>query len=263
MTLTVPPARRRIAVCADDFGLTAAACRSILSLGAAGAITATSCAVDGPALSAHLPALKALRPAISVGLHLNLTENPAFAGSQSLPRWILATWLRHRLDATALRAEIRRQLERFETLFGTPPDFVDGHEHVHQFPVLRTLLLDELRDRPGARMGLRCTWPNHLRGSKAALIGLLGAAATRREAAARGLRINRDFAGVYDLKAPSGYATRMEEWLRTLDDGGLIMCHPEWPGETAHLARAHEHVFYSSGDWPRLLRSWNVALARP
>jgi len=259
----VPPAKRRIAVCADDFGLSAAACRSILALGAAGALTATSCAVDGPALAAHLEALKALRPDLAVGLHVNLTENPCFAGSQALPRWIAATWLRRRLDVTALQTELRRQLDRFETLFGTPPDFIDGHEHVHQFPVLRELLLEEIHARYGDRVRVRCTWPSHFRGSKAAIIALLGGAALRRGLRARGLLGNRDFAGVYDLKSAGGYAARMDEWLRTLDDGGLIMCHPEWPGETPHAARAHEHAFFSSADWPRLLRSWNVALARP
>ena len=262
MRTTIPPARRRIAVCADDYGLTDAASRSILALGAAGAITATSCAVDGPAVEAHLQALKALRPGLAVGLHLNLTENPHFAGCQPLSHWILATWLRRRPQLDSLQVELRRQLDRFETLFGSPPDFVDGHEHVHQFPVLRDLLLDEIQARYGNTVRVRSTWPSHFRGAKAALIALLGARSVRAGLLARGLRSNRDFAGVYDLKATRGYAQRMDEWLRTLNDGGLLMCHPEWPGATADPARAQEHAFFSSPDWPRLLRSWNVALAR-
>jgi predicted glycoside hydrolase/deacetylase ChbG (UPF0249 family) len=260
MTMSVPPARRRVAVCADDFGLSDAASRAILALGVAGAITATSVAVDGPALEAHATALRALRPRLAVGLHLNLTENPHFAGSRSLRGWILACFLRRGLDRGALAAEIRRQMQRFETLFGAAPDFVDGHEHVHQFPVLRELLLDALVERHGARVAVRCTWPQHYRGAKAAFIGLLGARALRKGLAARGLRGNSDFAGVYDLKSTRGYAARMDEWLRSIADGGLIMCHPEAPGERASPARAHEHAFLGSGEWPRLLRSWNIVL---
>jgi predicted glycoside hydrolase/deacetylase ChbG (UPF0249 family) len=262
MTLTVPPAKRRIAVCADDFGLTAAATRSILELAAARAITATSCVVDGPAMLRNLAPLRALRPQLSVGLHLNLTENPEFGGNQSLPAWILTTFLRRREGLAGLQAELRRQLDRFEQLLDGAPDFVDGHEHVHQFPVTRELLLDELKSRYGARIVVRCTWPRHFRGSKAAVIAMLGARALRAAAQARGLRCNRDFAGVYDLRSHSGYAARMDEWLRNLDDGGLIMCHPESPALGGAPARAHEHQFFSSPEWPRILRSWNVALAR-
>ena len=258
----MPASQRRIAVCADDFGLSAAACRSILALGASGAITATSCAVDGPAMAEYARELCSLRPRLAVGLHLNLTENPNFAANQSLPRWIAATYLRRGAPGALLRAELRRQLDRFEELFGAAPDFVDGHEHVHQLPVLRDLLLDELSLRYGNRVAVRCTWPRHYRGAKAAVIALLGAAALRRGLLARGLSGNRDFAGVYGLAGSSGYAARMDEWLRNIDDGGLIMCHPEMPGDRAAAARAHEHAFFSSADWPRMLRSWNVALTR-
>jgi chitin disaccharide deacetylase len=256
----VPPARRRVVLCADDFGLSDAASRAILALAAANLITATSVAVDGPALEPHLAALRALRPRLAVGLHLNLTENPQFAGARTLPRWIIATCLRRGLDRAALATEIRRQLERFDLLLAGPPDFVDGHEHVHQFPVLRDLLLHELTQRYGTRVAVRCTVPQHFRGLKAGLIGRLGARALRRALVARGLKSNSDFAGVYDLRSAQGYGSRMDEWLRSIADGGLIMCHPEAPDDRTSAARAHEFAFLGSPEWPRLLRSWNVVL---
>ena len=261
MTSAVPPARRRVTLCADDFGLSDGASRAILALGSANAISATSVAVDGPALEPHVAALRALRPRLSVGLHLNLTENPRFAGARSLPRWIVATFLRRGLDRSGLAAEIRRQLERFDALFGAPPDFVDGHEHVHQFPVLRDLLLDAITTRYGRGVAMRCTVPRHYRGLKASLIGRLGARALRRALLSRGLGANSDFAGVYDLRSARGYGGRMDEWLRSISDGGLIMCHPEAPGERTTAARAHEFAFLGSAEWPRLLRSWNIVLA--
>ena len=36
-----------------------------------------------------------------------------------------------------LTAEITRQFEAFAAAFGRPPDFVDGHHHVHLFPQIR------------------------------------------------------------------------------------------------------------------------------
>ena len=176
---SVPAATRHIILCADDFGLSDGANRSILQLADGAAISATSCAVDGPAMSTHVAALRERRPRLAVGLHFNLTENPNFPGSRTVPRWIIATYLRGNLDVEALRREVHRQFARFDELFGAPPDFVDGHEHVHQFPLLRRLVLDTARERYGTGFFVRCTWPRHFRGMKAAVIGLLGARSLR------------------------------------------------------------------------------------
>ncbi|MEY4761480.1 MAG: hypothetical protein RLZZ200_1336, partial [Pseudomonadota bacterium] len=202
-----PPARRRVAVCADDFGLTAGANAAILELGARTAITATSVAVEGPRAAGDATALHALRDRISIGLHFNLTENPRFPHVRGVKGWIIATWLR-RLDRRVLDAEVDRQLDLFESLFGMAPAHVDGHEHVHQFPGVRDALIEAIARRYGTTMTVRDTWPRRYRGPKAAVIGLLGARALGRHLAARGLRSNRDFAGVYDLAAAEGFGDR-------------------------------------------------------
>lgn len=259
MRVTAAAPVRRIDVCADDFGLTDAACRSILHLGGRGALSSTSVAVDGAALPLHLPALRTLRPCLRVGLHLNLTGNPAFAGSRPVSTWIRDCWL-GRVDRAALAGEIDRQLQRFRQLFDSTPDFIDGHEHVHQFPVVRDLLLAALLRHHGQSVPIRCTWPLHWRGAKAAMIGLLGARALRDAAARQGLRSNSDFAGVYDLQSPDGYAARMEHWVARLADGGLIMCHPEYPQPDAHPARMAEHAYFDSPAWPALLARQGLTL---
>ena len=250
---------RQIDVCADDFGLTDAACRSILHLGERRALSSTSVAVDGTALATHLPALRGLRPRLRVGLHLNLTGNPAFAGSQPVSAWIRECWLGH-VDRAALATEIGRQLDRFSQLFDSAPDFIDGHEHVHQFSVVRDVLLQAMVNRYGTSVPIRCTWPLRWRGAKAAVIGLLGARALRDAALQRGLRLNQDFAGVYDLRDTSGYAERMERWVAQLADGGLIMCHPEYPQPGAQPARVAEHAFFDSPAWSHLLARWGLTL---
>jgi predicted glycoside hydrolase/deacetylase ChbG (UPF0249 family) len=255
-------AARRIQVCADDFGLTDAANNAILDLGACGAISATSVAVDGPSLGTAIEALRPLQGTMSVGLHLNFTENPHFAGPPRISGWIIAAWLR-RLDRRALTDEIHRQLDRFETLLGKPPTHIDGHEHVHQFPGIREPLLQAVQDRYGRTTLIRCTWPRSYRGAKASLIGLLGAHALHAGVSKRGLRCNTDFAGVYDLQATEGYATRMDEWLGSIRDGGVIMCHPESRERHASPARLHEYEFLRSPEWPALLKTWNTELVGP
>jgi predicted glycoside hydrolase/deacetylase ChbG (UPF0249 family) len=67
---------------------------------------------------------------IDLGLHLTLT------GQRSLPRLALAACL-GRLDAGAVAIALRDQLDAFLAAFGRPPDFIDGHQHVHLLPVVR------------------------------------------------------------------------------------------------------------------------------
>ena len=259
--MTAETRRRRVALCADDFGLSDAASLAILDLGAQGALSANSVAVDGPAADAHASALRTLSSRLSIGLHFNVTENPHLRGPRGIRGWILASWLR-RLDRSTLEREIKRQLDRFETLLGQAPTHVDGHEHVHQFPGLREPLLDAVARRYGAATVVRCTWPRHFRGGKAALIGVLGARAMRRGATRRGLACNTDFAGVYDLKSDQGYAARMSRWLRDIEDGGVIMCHPESDQAPGSAARRHEYAFLRSAGWPELQARWQITLMR-
>ena len=91
---------RRLVVCVDDAALDADVTRSVLTLAAAGRITAASAMVGSPHWPVHATALAAA-PGIDLGLHLDLTE---FCDPQPLP----ALWLRAyagRLDADSLRVD--------------------------------------------------------------------------------------------------------------------------------------------------------------
>ena len=54
---------------------------------------------------------------------------------------------RRRLRRDALAAEIASQLRAFSDLFGRPPDFVDGHQHVQLFPQISGALLEVAKER--------------------------------------------------------------------------------------------------------------------
>src|SRR5690606_36013742 len=120
-----------------------------------------------------------------LGLHFNLTEGHAGAvPAQGLGQVLRAAYLR-RLPAAQLRSAWRAQLDAFEQALGTPPDFIDGHQHVHQLPGVRQALLAELHARyaPHERPWVRSTVPagGLWRAPKAAVIALLGGwTATRR-----------------------------------------------------------------------------------
>src|SRR5690606_26402661 len=55
----------------------------------------------------------------------------------------------------------------------------------------------------------------------------LGAAAFNRSARRYGFHLNARFAGVYDFRGEeAAYRRLLPDWLRHMQDGDLLMCHP-------------------------------------
>ena len=151
------PARlRKLWLCADDYGISPAVNRAIRDLIGRSRINATSVMVATPSFSAaeaqaladlagpHLAAPNR-RPAI--GLHFTLTApfRPAALAYRPVAHdgaflslaGTFAAGLQRRLDPDVLAAEAENQFAAFRAAFGRPPDFVDGHQHVHLLPRVR------------------------------------------------------------------------------------------------------------------------------
>src|ERR1700712_3818221 len=118
----------RLILCADDFGDTAGATGAILALGGQGRITAAAVMVGGKETAAAAADLKRIAK-LGIGLHLTLSGGDAPASSEPPPRRTLphierltAAAFARRLPVSAVAAEIERQFDRFELLFGRPPD---------------------------------------------------------------------------------------------------------------------------------------------
>lgn len=203
----------------------------ILALADQGRLSGASCLVDGPSFPAGAARLAASR--LQIGLHLNFTESFGQPGPcRPLGGLIASAYLR-RLSPSALRASVQRQLRLFEDRIGRVPDYVDGHQHVHQLPQVREALLEALGNYPEPRPWLRDTGRPRVAGlplrlqAKAWVIAALGAAAFRRHAQAQGLRTSDGFLGVYDFQGgTSAYLAWMRRWLAMCRDGDVLMCHP-------------------------------------
>jgi predicted glycoside hydrolase/deacetylase ChbG (UPF0249 family) len=261
----------RVGICADDFGLSSAVDDAVLDLARHGRISATSCLVDGPAFALDAPELVALRAegALDVGLHLNLTER----FGEDAPRWPLLqlvsrAYLRG-LPAQDVQREIRRQLDRFRDVLGFGPDHVDGHRHVHQFPVVRELLLRELAHSAGAAPWVRDSRPRQGSLSKVAggerckalAIGVLGAGRLRSALREQGIASNERLLGVYSDRCNADtYMLRLQAWLERARDGDLIMCHPVAAGTQAAAASGGpaEYAVLAGRAFPGLLAHHGV-----
>jgi chitin disaccharide deacetylase len=227
--------RRTICIAVDDFGLHDGINQAALELAALGHAQAIGCMVGGPAWRNGSRTLRRFDARqLDLGLHLDLTECTPLRGTRRpLASLILDAYV-HRLDGRAVRAEIKTQLDAFEHALGRSPAYIDGHQHVHQLPVVRDELLQELAERYGeCKPWLRCTRrPRDLPAAlgsrmKPWLIEQLGAAGLTAMALRAGHAQNARLLGVYDFRGGAQpYRRRLAAWLSVARHGDLLMCHP-------------------------------------
>ncbi len=264
-------AGRPLLLCADDFGLTPGIAQAIAGLVRAGRLGAFSCLANGPAWRQDAGLVAGLRAQARAGLHFNLTEgrplSPALARHwpqlPSLGRLLLAAHLR-RLPRAAVADELAAQWQAFVDASGGPPDFIDGHQHVHHLPGVRQALLAWLQRHPvPVRSTARLGGPGGR--LKRWVIEHSGGRALARELRQRGLPHNPLLLGAYDFQA--GYRPLMQAWLAQVPAGGaLLFCHPGQasPGDAPDpiaAARQRELAYLGSEAFAADLRAAGVVLA--
>jgi chitin disaccharide deacetylase len=226
-------------------------------------------------------ALRGLDAEIQTGLHLDLTHFPPlgarlqrFALDGKAPRLAaLAEAMRRAVPLGALRDEIQRQFDRFEAHFGAAPDFVDGHQHVHALPGVRSALADAIASRdPTFRPWLRNPGDSTQRilarrtqAAKAFCVRALSAGFCART---RGFAHNDGFAGFSGFDPSQNYRSAFARYLAAPGSRHLVMCHPgdEEPsgGRPAQHAasRRRELAFLLSAEFSNLLEESDFSLAR-
>ena len=218
----------KLILCADDFGQSEAIDQAIIALIEMDRLSATSCMTLSPRWTL---AAKKLTPSIrkkaAIGLHLDFTH---FGEAISHPKLVYLTITRQ-LSKEKLRSSIHQQLDAFEAGIGTAPDYVDGHQHVHQLPVIREALLEVLSARYQIKLPwLRIAKPPLSDGFKGIVIGLLGARALKRKAKKLGFVCSGSLLGAYGFNGSNeAYLARFRGWLKELkadEATPVLMCHP-------------------------------------
>lgn len=273
-------------LCADDYALAPGVSRAIIELIAAGRLSATGCMTLSPDWPEHAQWLKPWAGRADIGLHLTLTDQaplapmPTLAPAGRLPSLgalMAASWrgrLRRPDHAAEIATEIVRQIDAFEAAFGRPPDFIDGHQHVHLLSGIREHVLDAAYRRLGRHAYVRsCAEPPGAvlaRGvavPKTLLIAALGRPFAR-AARAAGLRTNARFRGVYDFATREPVASLFARFLSGDDDGLLVMCHPGFVDADLRARdpltdrRREEHAFLAGDAFPALLARLGRRVAR-
>ncbi len=274
---------RTITLCADDYALSYGVSAGILEALHAGRLSAVSCLTNGPRWPALGNELLRERFDADIGLHFNLTIGaplsvmPVFAPDGRFPdiSAVIRGAMRGKLPMKEIRAEIDRQLDRFEAVMERPPDFVDGHQHVQALPGIRDALLDALAERhlegncwlrdSGDALH-RILW----RGGpvKKALIVRGLSTGFRRAARRRGFLANDGFSGFSDFNPGHDYGRQFSGFLSARGRRHLIMCHPGHVDEDLReldpvtVTREQELAFLLSARFSEMLERKKVKLGR-
>lgn len=277
MNTPAPAARtrvRRIVMCVDDVALNPAVTTAVVKLARLGVISAASAMVESPHWVREAARLREL--SIDVGLHFNMTHSfgPLAQPTLSWPALVLRAWS-YRLSGPLLHDAFDRQLEAFTRNARRLPDFIDSHQHVHQFPQIRAELFRAI-DRwwPGAmRPWVRSTYPvagRHVsllsRLQMPALQARLGGPRFRQLAEVAELPTNRTYAGLYNFDLEDRlFAKQCDRWLSSVRDGSLWTVHPaaaEWNPDPIAKARVAEYAVLRSSSFRQRMADAGIRVCR-
>jgi predicted glycoside hydrolase/deacetylase ChbG (UPF0249 family) len=251
---------KRIILCADDYGQNSAISQAIVELVKGERLSATSCLVTSPSWPDQAKWLTPLKSNIDVGMHFNLTDGKPL--SKELPAFfnlkeLIVNANFKEVDPKPIVAEFNAQLDAFTNVFGQLPDFIDGHQHVHQFPVIRDVVIKAYEERlRGNGSYMRCTFnPSQITRVmdvayfKQLMIQLCGGIKFRSELIKKKIPHNTSFSGIYNFSNSFAYAQYFPRFLKQVEDGGILMCHPGLMSgdEVEEMARArhNEYLYFN------------------
>jgi chitin disaccharide deacetylase len=276
-----------IVLCADDYGIAPGVGEAIRHLLSLGRISATSCMTGSEFWPEEARRLKPFEESADIGLHLTLTDQaplaamPHLAPQGRMPNIMRMIFLAHgrKLGQPTLRNELKgeilRQFDRFEAEFGRPPAYLDGHQHVHQLPIVRDLVIELYRERlaQGGAYMRYCTERfgailsrRHYVGESLG-IAVLGQRFARRARNA-GIPGNRRFSGVHDFSGRIPYGVLFESFIANASAGTLVMCHPGIADAALEAAdrvtvqRQEEYQYFLSNEFLESLKRHNVSISR-
>lgn len=228
-------------LCADDFAMSDGITHAVEALAADGRLSATSALVTGPLWNSHRHRVPPLRESLAVGLHLTLTWGEprtrmrAFGGKFPDLHTVITKALVGTLPTEEIAHEFQRQLDVFQDATGDAPAFIDGHEHVHALPMVRTALLTAL-----ARTGHPKPWiirvpsdslaailvrPAPVKALAVAALSTGFARACRRHSHLT----NDSFAGFSTFSASLDPEAQLRRAFLKPASRHLVMCHPSSP----------------------------------
>lgn len=270
-------------LCADDFGLKNSVNHGIIDLVERGRLNAVSCMSGGDSFEfGAAPLLNAAKNAkqdVKIGLHLTfseytpITDMPKLAPKGTFPsinQMLLSSHL-SRVDGHEVTREIEAQIDRFKAITGQLPDFVDGHQHVHLMPTVRTCLIDCIKTKVLSGFVRLCDDRGHARKAIKTMLLTSLSKRMRNLLGQANVAHNDVFLGVNDFDTSEDFGPLMQGWLKDAAAASgwpLIMCHPafaSYPDENAihdpiKNRRVDEWTYLASDDFAADMKAIGLKL---
>ncbi|WP_115708500.1 ChbG/HpnK family deacetylase [Legionella sainthelensi] len=262
---------KTVVLCADDFGLNSEVSEGILKLVHKKRLSAVSCMTNMPNFVAYSQQLRSSKNSVKIGLHFNLTEGNLMVHPRrkcfNLSELLIKSHM-HSLKLSFIAQEFLAQLKQFTETMQRLPDFIDGHQHVHQFPVIRKVILDLYEQRlKGSGISIRSVWPSldlpQFR-LKAKVLGFTGGKVLAQQLIKFNIPHNVYFSGIYDFAEHANYRDLFRKWLCFAKENTLIMCHPGEGINSADIiapARCKELNYFLSDEFLTDCNEYHVRLA--
>ena len=272
-----------LSICADDFGITENVSSAIIKLIKKKRITETSCIVISNSFKNDLKTLISYQNKIGIGLHLTLTDFKAFNRLKSLtinnemPSFnkLLKSSIIKKIVPKEIEKEINFQIDVFENSLGFLPNFIDGHQHVHQLPIVRDCLIKVIKERYSENLPwIRNSYDEifkilkrNVSILKAISIGLFGKK-LKMTVKTNHIKSNDGFSGIYSFSNKISYENLFKKFILDIKNNHLLMVHPGHSDEKLSkidpvtTSRDIEYEFLSSDNFLNLLNKNNIVLKR-
>jgi predicted glycoside hydrolase/deacetylase ChbG (UPF0249 family) len=144
------------------------------------------------------------------------------------------------------------------------PQFIDGHQHVHQLPLIRDIMIECVQEL-GFRPWFRTTYHLENRGLrqntswKKWILWCLGGESFYRLLRRYDYSSNVHFAGDYHFGQQKPYREVFLSAYKALGGEGLIMCHPGLDdldqNDPIRVSRMDEFAYFNSAEYLKDLQS--------
>ena len=273
---------KNIIICADDFAQNTSISKAIIALSIKGKISATSCMTNSPNWKEHAALLKPIKN-IDKGVHLNFTHSMPLSPNlkEKIHTWpssllTVIHWLiTKKLNSKDIELEIEYQLCEFENCLNQVPDFIDGHQHIHHFPIIRNALLTvykkkyswlPLSKKPYIRIASSRPHLSEAYWLKKKIIQWLGSERLKKSLLHNAIPFNQHFAGVYPFNHKQPYETIITDILSIIKNNSILMCHPGMESKDKHdpiaLSRIDEYNYLLGHKFDRLCQINNITVSR-
>ncbi|MDP2940595.1 MAG: ChbG/HpnK family deacetylase [Candidatus Omnitrophota bacterium] len=257
-----------IIICADDFGISSQVNNAIIKLLELKKISAVSCLVTGKGWHDGANLLRSFRDEVDIGLHLSYCES-------SFNKALRLAYL-GRLDREKIFSGFKTQLNCFFKELGRFPDFIDGHQHIHQLPIIRLALMDLISimrvDKIYVRnssISLNDIFSRKISILKNILIAIPGNS-LKRYLSKMHIYTNNDFLGIYDYDVNNNPEEIFETFLKTAKHpNSILMIHPSCGNERDDNKnscfdnkRKEEMRYFDSDKYKNILEEYGLYLTR-